>query len=47
MHEWLGILMILVAVVLATDRGLRHWRLDRRAAWKRERAEWRRWITRP
>ncbi len=47
MHEWLAILMIVLALSLPAHRGLRAWRFERRAAWERERAEWRRWITRP
>jgi hypothetical protein len=46
-HEWLASVMILSALSLAAHRGLRNWRVHRRAAWERERAEWRRWITRP
>jgi hypothetical protein len=46
----IGLLIIpvlIVGLLAALYPALRGWRRRRRAAWEIERAEWRKWITRP
>jgi len=41
------VLVLLLALSMALYPPLRSWRRKRRAAWELDRAEWRRWLTRP
>jgi hypothetical protein len=41
------VLVLLLALSVALNAPLRAWRRKRRAAWELDRAEWRRWLTRP
>jgi len=41
------VLVLLIGLSVALYPQLRGWRKKRRAAWELDRAEWRRWLTRP
>jgi hypothetical protein len=41
------VLVLLLALSVVLYPPLRVWRRKRRAAWELDRAEWRRWLTRP